>query len=110
MFGTAPDLLEDFKQFLPESAAHAKAAAKAAEEATAMPDTSQNTQLGNRGPPGDTKLPIMGNFPIPTPATGKPEKKRKPLTQGSASQMSNGGENPVRGAGQQQANKVRRLQ
>ncbi|KAJ8066231.1 hypothetical protein OCU04_005315 [Sclerotinia nivalis] len=101
LFGTAPDLLEDFKQFLPESAAHAKAVAKAAEEATAMPDASQSTQLGNRGPPGDTKLPIMGNFPIPTPTTGKTEKKRKPLTQGSGSQMNNGGESSVRGAGPQ---------
>lgn len=100
MFGTAPDLLEDFKQFLPESAAQAKAAAKAAEEATAMPDTSQSTQLGNRGPSGDSKLPIMGNFPIPTPATGKAEKKRKPITQGSGSQMNNGGESSVRGTGQ----------
>ncbi|EDO03736.1 hypothetical protein SS1G_06217 [Sclerotinia sclerotiorum 1980 UF-70] len=101
LFGTAPDLLEDFKQFLPESAAHAKAVAKAAEEATAMPDASQSAQLGNRGPSGDTKLPIMGNFPIPTPTTGKTEKKRKPLTQGSGSQMNNGGESSVRGAGTQ---------
>ncbi|ESZ98162.1 hypothetical protein SBOR_1465 [Sclerotinia borealis F-4128] len=105
LFGTAPDLLEDFKQFLPESAAHAKAAAKAAEEAITMPDTSQNAQLGNRGPAGDSKLPIMGNFPIPTPATGKTEKKRKPLAQGSGSQMNNGGESSVRGAGQPLPNK-----
>ncbi|KAK6612458.1 histone deacetylase interacting protein [Botrytis cinerea] len=74
LFGTAPDLLEDFKQFLPESAAQAKAAKEAAEEATAMPDSSQSAQLGNRGPTGDPKLPIMGNFPIPVSTNGKTEK------------------------------------
>ncbi|KAF7953552.1 uncharacterized protein EAE97_000951 [Botrytis byssoidea] len=105
LFGTAPDLLEDFKQFLPESAAQAKAAKEAAEEATAMPDSSQSAQLGNRGPTGDPKLPIMGNFPIPVSTNGKTEKKRKPLTQGTNSQMGNGGEGSVRGAGQQQPNK-----
>ncbi|KAM3069342.1 Transcriptional regulatory protein sin3 [Clarireedia jacksonii] len=107
LFGTAPDLLEDFKQFLPESAAHAKAAAKAAEEATSMPEANQNPQLVNRGPGGETKMPLMGNFPIPPASTSKQDKKRKggPPQQGLGAQMNNSGENPMRGPGQPQPNK-----
>ena len=67
LFNTAPDLLEDFKQFLPESAAQAKAAAaKAAEEA----QQSQTPQ--GHGGRGEGKMPPVGNFPIP----GKEPKKR----------------------------------
>lgn len=76
MFSTAPDLLEDFKQFLPESAAQAKAAAaKAAEDAaaTGLAGVSQAPQapLGARG---EQKLPPVGNF-MP-PSTTKEGKKR----------------------------------
>lgn len=72
LFNTAPDLLEDFKQFLPESAAQAKAAAKAAEDAAAMglAGVSQTPQP----PRGDQKLPPVGNFP--PPSTSKESKKR----------------------------------
>ncbi|RKF60759.1 Paired amphipathic helix protein pst1 [Golovinomyces cichoracearum] len=69
LFNTAPDLLEDFKQFLPESAAHAKAAAaKAIEEAR-----QSQTPLSN--PSRDTKMPPVGNFAVPA-STSKESKKR----------------------------------
>jgi hypothetical protein len=75
LFSDATDLLEDFKQFLPESAAQAKAAAKLAEDSAAMnlagvAQTPQAPQ-GNRA---DPKLPAVGNFP--PPSTGKENKKR----------------------------------
>lgn len=69
LFKTAPDLLEDFKQFLPESAAHAKAAAaKAMEEA-------RLSQISLPNPSRDTKMPPVGNFAVPA-STSKENKKR----------------------------------
>ncbi|KFZ12049.1 hypothetical protein V501_04409 [Pseudogymnoascus sp. VKM F-4519 (FW-2642)] len=76
LFGTAPDLLEDFKQFLPESAAQAKAAAaKAAEDAAAigLAGVSQAPQPLHVAR-GEQKLPPVGNF-LP-PSTSKEGKKR----------------------------------
>jgi len=72
LFNTAPDLLEDFKQFLPESAAQAKAAAaaKAAEEA-ALAQTPQNSNVR-----GESKLPPVGNFSVAASAN-KDNKKRQ---------------------------------
>jgi len=82
LFHSAPDLLEDFKQFLPESAAHGKAQA-----ARAM---AQEEQISNvRGEPGYTaaavpqaqtprptsKMPPMGQFD--PPSTSKDNKKRR---------------------------------
>ncbi|KAH9220502.1 hypothetical protein DL95DRAFT_433096 [Leptodontidium sp. 2 PMI_412] len=71
LFNTAPDLLEDFKQFLPESAAQAKAAAaaKAAEEA------QQNQTPQSHGARGDVKMPPVGNFVVPA-STSKEGRKR----------------------------------
>ena len=78
--------MEDFKQFLPESAAQAKAqaAARQATEDAAMlsnvrGDPSfvtgiQPTQAQTPRP--DTKMPPMGNF-APPPSVGKENKKRK---------------------------------
>jgi paired amphipathic helix protein Sin3a len=79
---SAPDLLEDFKQFLPESAAQAKAAAKAAEDAAAMnlagvSQTPQPTLVR-----ADQKLPPVGNFP--PPSTGKEGKAKRPRPQATA--------------------------
>ncbi|KAG9245720.1 transcriptional regulatory protein-like protein SIN3 [Calycina marina] len=72
LFDTAPDLLEDFKQFLPESAAHAKAAAaKAAEEVAALAN-AQTPQSAQRAVGG---MPPVGNF-APPASTGKETKKR----------------------------------
>lgn len=73
-----------------------------------MPEANQNPQLVNRGPAGETKMPLMGNFPIPPASTSKQDKKRKggPPQQGLGSQMHNPGESSVRGSGQLQSNKV----
>ncbi|KAI9714226.1 MAG: hypothetical protein M1812_006447 [Candelaria pacifica] len=101
LFNSAPDLLEDFKQFLPESAAQAKAQAaarQAAEDAAILshvrgdpyssgaPNShSQATPSGHRS---EMKLPPVGNFVVP-PSASKEGKKRRggALTQGT----SNGG-------------------
>ncbi|KAH8596599.1 hypothetical protein B0O99DRAFT_619426 [Bisporella sp. PMI_857] len=74
LFDSAPDLLEDFKQFLPESAAQAKAAAaaKAAEEVAAMAGNAQTPQASHRTGGG---MPPVGNFAVPA-STGKENKKR----------------------------------
>lgn len=76
LFNTAPDLLEDFKQFLPESAAQAKAAAaKAAEDAAALAGVSQTPQPIHTAR-SDQKLPPVGNFP--PPSTGKTAGGKRP--------------------------------
>ncbi|EHL02139.1 putative Paired amphipathic helix protein pst1 [Glarea lozoyensis 74030] len=76
LFNTAPDLLEDFKQFLPESAAHAKAAAAkmaAEQEAAAALSANQTPQTSYAR--GEAKLPPVGNFAVPASST-KENKKR----------------------------------
>ena len=84
LFNTAPDLLEDFKQFLPESAAHAKqqAAARQAEEAAptsnvrgepSYPSTGNNLQ--SQTPNRDVKMPPLGQFNVKDSA--KDGKKRR---------------------------------
>lgn len=79
LFSTAPDLLEDFKQFLPESAAQAKAAAKAAEDAVmGLAGTAQATQ-SSHGVRNDQKLPPVGNFPPPS-ANKEGKKRTRPPT------------------------------
>lgn len=78
LFKTAQDLLEDFKQFLPESAAQARAAAAAkaaADEAASYP----NSSLGPPGPGqagAQARLPPVGNF-APPPSVGKETKGKK---------------------------------
>jgi paired amphipathic helix protein Sin3a len=71
-------LLEDFKQFLPESAAQAKAAAaaKAAEDAAALANNMQTPQ-GSQGMRGEAKMPPVGNFAVPA-STGKENKGKRP--------------------------------
>ena len=78
LFHAAPDLLEDFKQFLPETAAHAKAQASAR--------VAANEEMGSREPgyaaipqaqtprPA-AKMPPMGQFD--PPSTSKENKKRR---------------------------------
>jgi paired amphipathic helix protein Sin3a len=82
LFLSAPDLLEDFKQFLPESAAHGKAQA-----ARAMNQQVETSDV--RGEPGyasaaipqaqtprpASKMPPMGQFD--PPSTSKDNKKRR---------------------------------
>ena len=98
LFSTAPDLLEDFKQFLPESAAQAKAAAaaKAAEEVAALAGSTQTPQ-NSHGARGETKMPIVGNFAVP--ASTSKENKKRPRNNASAasgSQMNVLGESSAR--------------
>lgn len=82
LFNSAPDLLEDFKQFLPETAAHARAQANARaagsdENVTVRNEASlivsqQPQALTPRQP---TKLPPLGQFD--PPSTSKEGKKRR---------------------------------
>lgn len=87
LFKTAPDLLEDFKQFLPESAAQAKAAERARQEAEANVMTSNMREAGRYGSPVASReqptgtpghgqrMPPVGNF-APTPASKDVKRKR----------------------------------
>ena len=81
LFNTAPDLLEDFKQFLPESAAHAKQqaaqAARLAEESIPVSNL-RGDPIGHpsQTPNRDMKnMPPMGNFSVKD--SGKENKKRR---------------------------------
>jgi paired amphipathic helix protein Sin3a len=81
LFNDAPDLLQDFKQFLPESAAHAKAAAarQAAEEITQQSNlrgeySSQGLQQTPRSE--QHRLPPVGNF-APTPSANRDIKRKR---------------------------------
>lgn len=81
LFNTAPDLLEDFKQFLPESAAHAKQqaaqAARLAEESIPVSNL-RGDPMGHpsQTPSRDVKnMPPMGNFNVKD--SGKENKKRR---------------------------------
>jgi paired amphipathic helix protein Sin3a len=94
LFRDAPDLLEDFKQFLPESAAHAKqvaaSAARAADEAIMNSNvrgepgygTGQIAQAQTPRPPA--KMPPMGQFD--PPSTSKENKKRRAPGMGQIAQ------------------------
>lgn len=84
LFNGAPDLLEDFKQFLPESAAQHRAqqAARHNEEAAMMGNVrgdpaygqAQNHQQTPRA--DNTRLPPMGNF-APTPTANRENKRKR---------------------------------
>lgn len=85
LFNAAPDLLEDFKQFLPESAAQAKAqaAARQAEEAAIFSNVRSESSYiahlpANSSTPqrSDAKMPPLGNFAPPS-SVGKESKKRR---------------------------------
>ena len=103
LFAAAPDLLQDFKQFLPESAAQAKATQVAA----AQRATDEQAMVSNmRGDPSyavgqvpvqahtprpaEMKMPPVGNF-APPPSVGKENKKRRG---GAGSQMTGGAAAP----------------
>lgn len=89
LFNGAPDLLEDFKQFLPESAAAAKAAAMQRQQAEAnammssareepmyhSPIISREPQVGT--PSHKAHLPPVGNF-APTPLAKDNSKRKRP--------------------------------
>lgn len=65
LFNSAPDLLEDFKQFLPESAGQAKAAQERIDDVL-PPGPSHTRQPGNRD---GQKMPPLGSFAPPTSAS-----------------------------------------
>ena len=90
LFHQAPDLLEDFKQFLPESAAHAKAAAQArqqAEEAAMLSNVRGEAFYAqpqpHQTPRAEHRLPPVGNF-APTPTVNKDNKRKRGDRQGTA--------------------------
>lgn len=78
LFNTAPDLLEDFKQFLPESAAHAKAVAARIDEPAAVSSLRGDygaPSVNNQPPRGDFKMPPLGQFNVKESTENK---KRRP--------------------------------
>ncbi|KAF2278105.1 paired amphipathic helix protein Sin3a [Westerdykella ornata] len=90
LFSSAPDLLEDFKQFLPESAAQHRAQQQAARhaEGAAMLDSVRGEPSYSQAPPhqqtprADTsRLPPMGNF-APTPTANRDNKRKRGDRQG----------------------------
>ena len=96
LFSSAQDLLEDFKQFLPESAAQAKAqaqaAAKQAEDAAMLSNVRGDAGYPNgalhnqtQTPRPDQKMPPLGTFA--PPSASKDSKKRRG---GAGSQMAGG--------------------
>ncbi|OTA05689.1 histone deacetylase complex subunit [Trichoderma parareesei] len=72
LFNSAPDLLEDFKQFLPESAGQARAPPGGRQDDGAAAGSSHTPQPGMRD---GQKMPPLGSFPPPVSAA-KDNKKR----------------------------------
>lgn len=75
LFHTAPDLLEDFKQFLPESAAQTRSAGQRAEDSLPMAVTTPTPQPGHPARDGP-KMPPVGNFAPPASASKEGKKRR----------------------------------
>jgi len=71
LFHTAPDLLEDFKQFLPESAGQKATPGRAGEDQAAIAGAMHTPQPALGGP----KMPPLGSF-APPPSASKESKKR----------------------------------
>ncbi|KAF2736640.1 hypothetical protein EJ04DRAFT_462701 [Polyplosphaeria fusca] len=87
LFSSAPDLLEDFKQFLPESAAQHRAQQQAArqhaEDAVMLSNVRGDAQFSqpasHQQTPGRadaSRLPPMGNF-APTPTANRDNKRKR---------------------------------
>ncbi|KAJ6129558.1 hypothetical protein N7512_002338 [Penicillium capsulatum] len=76
LFNTAPDLLEDFKQFLPESAAHAKQQQQQRLAEEAPISNMRGDPMGlSQTPNRDVKMPPLGQFNHKD--LGKDNKKRR---------------------------------
>jgi len=92
LFRDAPDLLEDFKQFLPESAAHAKQLAAQARSDEAIMNSNVRGEPGYgvgqiaqaQTPRPTAKMPPMGQFD--PPSTSKENKKRRAPGMGQIAQ------------------------
>lgn len=97
LFNAAPDLLEDFKQFLPESAAQTRGAGQRPEDAL-MPHLTQTPQPGHTARDGP-KGPPVGNFAPPPSATKESKKRARPDKQaGPATPVTEPPTSNVRGA------------
>ena len=122
LFETAPDLLEDFKQFLPESAASNQSKGPlrpGGEDAFPLSSTrndpaylaaaSANNHLHQTPRPEQHRLPPMGNF-APTPSASRDNKRKRGERQGTTGMTPVAPEAaavvaaPGRGAIQQQPN------
>lgn len=77
LFHTAPDLLEDFKQFLPESAAQTRSGGSRPEDGIAMAVTTPTPQPAHAARDGP-KMPPVGNFAPPASATKETKKRARP--------------------------------
>lgn len=99
LFKTAPDLLDDFKQFLPETAAQAKAAMAARQQLEEQVMESSVRDEPLRGSPimsregvgsfGHSRgLPPVGNF-APTP-NAKDNKRKRGDRQGTVGDVDSG--------------------
>jgi paired amphipathic helix protein Sin3a len=116
LFDSAPDLLEDFKQFLPESAAHANAIAAARAGESHFPTSNTRTDQSYQPLPGHathqtpradpSRLPPMGNF-APTPSSSRDKRKRGEKALAGGEQLITGGRGAVQVA---PASKVRNAQ
>jgi paired amphipathic helix protein Sin3a len=74
LFNTAPDLLEDFKQFLPESAASTRPfGPRGSEDVAALRQGTSTPQPGHSG----TKMPPIGSFAPPNSATKESKKRQR---------------------------------
>lgn len=86
LFNTAPDLLEDFKQFLPESAAHAKQQQQRLAEEAPMSNMRGDPMGLSQTPGRDVKMPPLGQFNHKD--LGKDSKKRRGGPGGGATSIS----------------------
>ena len=77
LFSTAPDLLEDFKQFLPESAAQTRSGGPRPEDGVAMAVTTPTPQPAHVARDGP-KMPPVGNFAPPSSASKETKKRPRP--------------------------------
>jgi paired amphipathic helix protein Sin3a len=77
LFHAAPDLLEDFKQFLPESAAQTRGQANARIEEMGLSAATPTPQPGQPARDGP-KMPPVGNFAPPASATKETKKRPRP--------------------------------
>lgn len=76
LFNTAPDLLEDFKQFLPESAAsNNKGGLGRAEDHLGLGSLAQSTPQPSHTMRDGQKMPPVGNF---APPSASKENKKRP--------------------------------
>jgi paired amphipathic helix protein Sin3a len=94
LFNTAPDLLEDFKQFLPESAAQAKSQAVSARQTTedasivsnvrGEPNYSSSSALAQaQSSRSDVKMPPLGQFNVKDSTKESKKRRGGPGAQGS---------------------------